>query len=166
MRTITVVTMVVGLGALASCKPAEPSTAAAIRSDYAGHMGRSLRVSGQVVRPSSTVRYVWVGAANYFTLEDETGRLNIWYGVGMRCAPRIGSEVSVTGKVIKPEQSSIHIFSARRVSIESSPPLAEDEVRLCELSNREIEVYETQGREALEEYWRSRGRPVKRVVVN
>ena len=100
--------------------------------------------------------------ASYFTIEDETGKLNVWYSGG--CPPRMGARVTVTGKVIKPERSTFHMFAADRLKIESSPPLGENEVRLCQLTREEFEIHETQGLEALQEYWRQNGKPIRTVV--
>jgi len=154
------------LAALTGCTQSEPTTAAAIYSDLPGHLDRSVSLSGTVVRRDSRVTYVWIGAANYFTLKDESGRLNIWYGIGMRCPPRIGSEVSVTGKVVKPDENSPYLFSARSVSIESSPTLGENEVRLCQLPVEELRIHEMEGPEALREHWKARGKPVRKIIYN
>jgi len=98
MRTSARLTIAAGITFLASCGSPEVVTTAAIGADYPGHANRTLRLRGVVPKPSTLVGYVWVGAANYFPLEDETGRLNIWHGIGLRCQPRVGSRVSVTGK--------------------------------------------------------------------
>lgn len=146
-----------------ACARAEPATVQEIKSDMAGNVGRTVRLEGQVVRDESDVVYVSIGD-NYFTLRDRTGAINVWYGPTLHCAPMRGSRVSVVGKVMKPEQTAFHIFGATRLKVESSPPLGENQVRLCSLSIEDQQTYQLYGIEALHEEWRRRGRPVRDVV--
>jgi hypothetical protein len=163
MRGTRLAVMLVGLVSLSGCSRAEPVTVDSLVSDMAGYAGERVRIGGEVVRPDGRRIYVSIGN-DYFTVEDDTGRIDVWYGPGLRCPPRVGSRVEVVGRVVKPQDTSFHIFSAISLSIDSEPPLAEDQVRRCSLSFREIEIYETQGEEALQAYWRRRGEPVRDVV--
>ena len=67
---------------------------------------------------------------------------------------------------MKTEDGSRYIFSARSVDVESSPPLAADEVRLCELPRREVEMYERDGVDALLRHWKASGKPARRIVTD
>lgn len=154
---------VAALALVAGCGSGEPATAAAITHDYSGHMGRTLHIDGTVVRYTGAVTYVWIGLADYFTVEDSTGRINVWFGM-MTCKPRIGSRVTVVGKVTKPEKASFHIFNLKRLKVHSSPPVGKDEVRECMLPREEQEIYGREGIEGLQYYWKEHGKPFKKVV--
>jgi len=158
--------ILIGLLALLACGGGgEPVTVEQLRGDWTGHEGRELAIEGTVVDPDSAVEYVTVAPSRYFAVDDGTGTLNVWYNaVKLRCPPREGTTVSVTGTVRKPKNKDFHVFAARWLEVREELPQAEHEVRRCELSYDEQRILAMQGREALREHWKRRGQPERRLA--
>lgn len=164
MRTTSLLAMLASAVALqAGCTHAEPATTAEIRGDFEGHVGHTLRITGEVVPEKGPISYVSIGGA-YITVDDGSGPLNVWFGRGGGCAPQKGSSVVVDGEVTKPPQTDFYVFAARKIDVRSAPPLEKDEVRLCMLSREEQETYWREGQEGLERRWRAQHDPVRTVV--
>ncbi len=107
----------------------------------------------------------YVNRLSYVTLEDESGRIKVWYDIASRrCPPRLGATLTVTGKVAVKGQDARRVFVAKSISSANVPTLADNEVRLCQLSLQEQQIHAEEGPEALRDYWRAKGKR-DRVLV-
>ncbi len=163
MRRLIV--MMLFISTLTGCGQAELSTAAAINADLEAHMEELVQLEGTHVDRNDNAFFISTGRMNYLMLEDDSGRIRVWYDIaGRRCPPRLGARLSVEGKVVAAEQDQRHIFAAKSISIDDEPPLADREVRMCQLSLQEQQIHAEYGPEGLQDYWRDNGKP-ERVIV-
>jgi hypothetical protein len=152
---------------LAGCGQVERIDVSTVTENMVAHTQNLVRLEGTRVKRSRYVRAVSVGTHDYFVLEDESGRIRVWYDtVRRRCPPRLGAQVIVEGKVVETGHEKRLLFLARSISIEHEAPLADNEVRLCQLSRAESEIYWRGGREELLAYWRGHGKPDRALVVD
>ena len=148
---------------LTGCEKAELVTARAVTADRGAYMEGVVRLQGERVKDTGLMRYITTGLLREFILEDDSGRIRVFYNsAGWRCPPRTGAKLAVTGKVV--ENGKRLIFVAKSISIEDQLALAENQVRLCQLDRREAEAYAEQGVEGLRDYWRAAGKTVKDLV--
>jgi len=148
---------------------AELSRTNEINSNPEAYMTEDVRLEGahvaHVQESEEDLELSYVNALKYVILEDESGRIKIWYGIGSRrCSPRLGATLTVTGKVAVKGQAARSIFVAKSISATNEPPLADNEVRLCQLSLQEQQINAEEGPQGLRDYWRAEGKR-DRVVV-
>ena len=149
---------------------AELSSVNEINSNREAYMDDVVRLEGVLVESDQNMVYLSVGRLDYFTLEDNSGRMRVWYDIARRrCPPRLNAVLTVTGKVVTAEvvtteQDTRPIFVARSISVDNEPPLAENEVRMCQLSLNEQQIHAEEGPQGLRDYWRAEGKP-DRVLV-
>ncbi len=152
---------------LAGCDSTELSSAAAINAQPDAYMDGLVQLTGTHVQRNRDQFFISTGRLDYIVLEDPSARIRIWYDVAeRRCAPRLGAALTVTGKVVAPGADARPIFVARSISADDEPPLADDEVRLCQLSLQEQQIQAEEGPEGLQEFWRSEGLPERTIVYD
>ena len=150
---------------LLGCGKAELSSAAAINADREAYMDEPVRLEGTHVKRNNSMFVISTGRLEYLVLEDDSGRIRVWYAIaGRRCPPRLGARLTVEGKVVAAGQDQRHIFAAKSISIDDEPPLADDEVRMCQLSLNEQQLHAEYGPDGLQDYWHEAGNP-ERVLV-
>ena len=150
---------------LFGCGQAELTKTAAIKADRKAYMDEEVRLEGQHVKRNSNLRLITTAPINYFVLQDDSGPIRIWYNTARRrCPPRVGAQLTVEGKVVDTKQSLGLVFVAESISIDDEPPLADNEVRMCQLSINEAQIEAEFGPDGLREYWREHGKP-ERVLV-
>jgi hypothetical protein len=146
---------------LLSCEQAEFATISAITSNWDSYKDRGVQIEGVRVTRNSGVISVSSRLLDYIAIEDESGRMNVWYStVQRRCPPRMGATVTVDGNVVDMqttdaetgETGTRQAFVAGSFSIENEPPLGDGEVRVCQLSLEEQQMLAMKGPEALEDY--------------
>ena len=112
---------------------------------------------------------------DYIVMEDESGRMDVWYNTAQRrCPPRLGATVTADGNVVDVAMMDIatgervtrQVFVAGSISIDDEPPLADDEVRLCQLPMAEQQMLALEGLERLEDFWSANGKRVRTVVYD
>ena len=125
------------------CEQAEVATIGTITSNWDSYRDREVRIEGVRVSRSSNVISLSSRLLDYITIEDQSGRVDVWYNtVQRRCPPRLGATVTADGEVVDiettdPEAGETQTrpaFVAGSFAIDDEPPLAENEVRLCQLS--------------------------------
>ena len=156
-----------------SCQQAEVATIGTITSNWDSHRDREVRIEGVRVSRSSDMISLSNRLLDYITIEDQSGRIDVWYNtVQRRCPPRLGATVTVDGEVVDiettdPEAGETHTrpaFVAGSFAIDDQPPVAENEVRLCQLSLQEQQALAMDGPEGLEDYWSATGKRVRTVI--
>ena len=112
---------------------------------------------------------------DYITLEDESGRIDVWYNTAQRpCPPRRGARVTAKGEVVDMTMTNVETgdpetrqaFVAGSFSIDDEPPLADGEVRLCQLSLEEQQRFAMEGPEGLEDFWLATGKRARTVIFD
>lgn len=150
---------------LVGCGQAELASTAAIKADRKAYMDDVFRLEGQHVKRNSNLRLITTAPINYFVLQDDSGPIRIWYNTARRrCPPRLGAQLTVEGKVVDTKQSLGLVFVAESISIDDEPPLADNEIRMCQLSINEAQIEAEFGPDGLRDYWREHGKP-ERVLV-
>ena len=152
---------------LTACGHTERVDISTVTENMAAHMEALVRLEGTRVKRNPYITMITLGTQNYFVLEDSSGKIRVWYNtLQHRCPPRLGAQVVVEGKVVETKNAKQKLFVARSISIESEPPLADDEIRACQLSHAESEIYQTQGLERLWARWRAQGKPARKVITD
>lgn len=150
---------------LAGCEQAEVASAAQVTANKHAYMDEVVRLKGRRVKRNDNGFLISTGRVDYVVLEDESGRIRVWYDIAKwRCPPRIGATLSAEGKVVASGPDKRRIFLARSMSIDSEPPLADNEVRMCQLSLNEQQIEAESGADGLRDYWRSQGKPEKVLI--
>ena len=87
--------------------------------------------------------------------------------------PRLGATLTARGNVVDVammdatgETVTRQVFVAGSISIDDEPPLADDEVRLCQLPMAEQQMLALEGLERLEDFWSANGKRVRTVVYD
>lgn len=150
---------------LFGCGQADLSSAAAINANKEIYMDEVVRLEGKHVKRNRNSQFISTGRIDYLVLEDDSGRIRVWYDTAdWHCPPRLGAHLSVAGKVVAAGSDGRLIFAARSMSIENEPPLADNEVRMCQLSLDEQRIESESGPAGLRDYWREQGMP-ERVLI-
>lgn len=152
---------------LMGCGKPELTSAAAIQADRTAFMDTVVRLEGRHVKRNSNVRLITTAPINYFVLEDDSGPIRIWYNTAKRrCPPRLGAQLTVAGKVVDTQRDLGNVFVAESISIDHEPPLAPNEVRMCQLSLNEAQIEAEFGPQGLLDYWREHGKPGRVLVYD
>ena len=152
---------------LFGCGQAELTSAAAINADRKAFMDEAVRLEGRHVKGDPGVHLVTTAPVNFFVLEDNSGSIRVWYNTSRRhCPPRTGAQLSVEGKVVDSQHDLGHVFVAESISTISEPQLADNEVRLCQLSLNEAQIEAEYGPDGLKDYWREHGKPERELVYD
>ena len=84
-----------------SCEQAELATISMITSDLDSYMDRKVQIKGVRVPRESGMVSVSSRLHDYMEIEDESGRMNLWYNTAQRrCPPRLGATVIADGNVV------------------------------------------------------------------
>ncbi len=161
--------------ALLSCGRADRTPIGTITSDLDSHEDGDVRIEGarvsrdsNAIRPSSRL-------LDYIVMEDESGRMDVWYNTGQRrCPPRLGATLTAVGNVVDVGMMDTatggtvtrQVFIAGSFSIDDEPPLVDDEVRFCQLPMAEQQMLALEGLERLEDFWSANGKRVRTVVYD
>jgi hypothetical protein len=152
---------------LLGCGQAELTSTAAIKADRKAFMDEVVRLEGRHVRRNSNMSFVTTAPVNFIVLEDESGTIRVWYNTARRrCPPRTGAQLVVEGKVVESQRDPGHVFLAESITTESGPQLADNEVRLCQLSINEAQIEAEYGPDGLKDYWREQGKPERELVYD
>ena len=161
-----IATVLIGMP-IYGCGQAELSTAAAINADGEQFMAEPVRLEGTHVARNSDVMAMPMGRMDFLELEDASGRVRVWYDIARhRCPPRLGARLTVEGKVVSGAEDRQHVFAAKSITIDDEPDLADNEIRLCQLSLNEQQIHAEYGPEGLLEYWRDEGKPGRVLVYD
>ena len=145
-----------------SCEQAAVVTIGTITSNWDSHRDGEVRIGVRVSR-SSDVISLSSRLLDYITIEDESGRIDVWYNtVQRRCPPRLGATVTADGEVadiettnpVAGETQTRPAFVAGSFAIDDEPPLADNEVRLCQLSLQEQQALAMEGPEGSRSFGR------------
>ena len=160
---------------LVSCEHAELATISMITSDLDSYMDRKVQIEGVRVPRKSGMVSVSSRLHDYMEIEDESGRMNVWYNSAWRgCPPRLGATVIADGNVVDMQTTDTEtgdtktrqVFVAALFSIDDEPPLGDGEVRLCQLPIQEQQMFVEEGPDVLDDYWRATGKRVRTVVAD
>lgn len=152
---------------LFGCDQTEVFSSNAINANREAFMEEIVRLEGVHVDRDDDEYAYFNGRRDYLTLEDHTGRIKVWYDTATRrCPPRLGAQITVTGKVMMSGPDSNPDFVANSISVDTEPALADNEVRMCQLSINEQQIYAEQGPAGLSEYWASAGKPGRELVFD
>ena len=163
------------VGTLLSCEHAEVASISAITANWEAYRGRSVQLEGLRVSRDSNVIASSSRLLDYVTIEDESGRVDVWYDVARRrCPPRLGATVTADGEVTDisatdaqtGDTATRQVFVAGSFSIVDEPPLEDGEVRLCQLSLEDQQMYAEEGSEGLVDYWLASGKRARTVVLD
>ena len=153
---------------LSACGAPDTTAILSVSSNMNAYIDTPVTISGTRVPRNNNIQYVSLGVLDYLSIEDDSGRINIWYDVTRRrCPPRLGATVTVTGKVVVsdgPQPS--RQFVAQKLSVDNEPPLRDNEIRLCSLSLNEQQIHAMEGLEALHAYWRDEGEPERELIYD
>ena len=158
-----------------SCEQAEFATISTITSNWDSYRDGEVQIEGVRVSRNSDVMSLSSRLLDYITIEDESGRMDVWYDTARRrCPPRLGAAVTADGAVVDmqvtdPEAGDAEtrqVFVAGSLAIDDEPPLADNEVRLCQLSLQEQQALAMEGPEGLEDLWSATGKRARTVVLD
>ena len=153
------------IATLYGCEQAKPVDAKDVTSNWEAYTDNVVQIEGKHIKRNKNLIYIPMGRLDFFVLEDNSGRIRVWYDrFRNRCPPRIDASLKVEGKVVTNEKDGKHLFLAKSISIEDEPSLADNEVRMCQLSMQEQQIHSREGMDGLKKYWERTGK-AERVVV-
>lgn len=161
--------------ALLSCGRAESTPISTITSDLGSYEDGNVHIEGARVSRDPNALRLSSPLFDYIVMEDESGRMDVWYNTGQRrCPPRLGATVTADGNVVDIAMMDLatggtetrQVFVAGSFSIDDEPPLADDEVRFCQLPMVEQQMLALEGLGRLADFWSANGKRVRTVVYD